>query len=366
MRNKHIRVLTIVTACCLFTFSAQAQKKFADNLNGMVNLHSGYNLPEYPFISALTKDYVRSVEVALFKETVGKNKWEQLYNYPDYGLSVFYSTLGNDEVFGRELALTYFFRLYFYSKNRLHLYNRLGIGVSYVSKKFDLEDNFQNVAVGSNVNIHFNARIGARYLLSDKFSLLTGLSFDHFSNGNTSEPNLGINYLTGFGGISYGLGKKGKVQQHKIEEHVKEDRVMLFASIGGKHSRALSSKYFLTSSLSVDFERMLSRKFRFGVGADFFYDSSVKNSLEKESKKHSSSDDFQTGIHISQSLIYNRISITLQEGIYIGLTEKVDDYLIYNRGIIQYQLNDQFAVRLAMKSHLHILDFPEIGVGIKL
>ena len=362
--NGHL-VISLTIFCGLFN-SLWAQNKFTDNLNGMVNFHSGYSLPEYPFINAVTDDYVRSVDVSLFKETKGKSEWEQIYKYPAYGISLFYTTLGNDEVFGKELALTYFFRLYLYAKKRFRIYNRLGIGLSYVNRKFDLDENYLNVAVGSNFNIHFNARFGATYLLSDKLSLNSGLSFDHLSNGNTAEPNLGLNNLTFYTGVSYALGNQEEQQVHQLNDLEKESSMELFASIGGKHSRSLSSKYFFASSLSLELERAVSRVLRLGLGADVFYDSSVETSLEKDSRAYSPSDDFQTGIHLSQSIVYNKISFSIQQGIYIGLTEQVEDYLIYSRGIIKYQFNDHVAMRLAMKSHLHILDYPEIGIGLKL
>ncbi len=331
----------------------------------MVNYHYGYNLPEYPFLVAITEDYVQSLDVCIFKETVGKNMWEQIYNYPEYGISLFYSSLGNDDILGREIAITYFFKVYLLSKNRFRLFNRIGIGIGYVTRKFDLEDNYLNVATGSHFNMHFNLRLGANYRLSDKFELNTGISLDHFSNANTSEPNLGINYLTAFGGLSYKLGKKYEKQKQELKPHIKKNKMSIFASFGGKHPRSLTSQYFLTSSVSFEFDKAFFRKFHFGIGADLFYDSSVKSSLIDAGEEHKNIYDFQTGIHLSPSLIYNRISISIQVGIYLLLTERVDNYLIYNRGLIQYEINDYFSIRLAMKSHLHILDYPEIGFGYK-
>jgi hypothetical protein len=49
----------------------------------------------------------------------------------------------------------------------------------------------------------------------------------------------------------------------------------------------------------------------------------------------------------------------------LGLKEMVGNHPIYSRGIMEYQINRHFLVRFAMKSHLHILDFPEIGFGYK-
>ena len=352
--------------CFVLQFPLHGQSKLTNNLRAMVNYHRGFNLPEYPFFLLVTEDNVQSIDVSLYKESRGKNIWEQLYNYPEYGMSLFYTSLGNDEILGREVALTYFFKFYFLNKNRFRLFNRLGIGLSYVNRKFDLEDNYLNVAIASNFNLHFNFRLGANYALTDKFQLNSGISFDHFSNANASEPNLGINSFTPFIGLCYAVGNRTEKNVIEVPTHIKKNHLELFLSIGNKHTRSLSSEYFWTSSLSFQLSREFTHVFRMGVGADIFYDSSVETQLEKLDEPYKNHFDFQTGIHLSQTVIFNRFSLTIQEGLYLFLVDHLNDYIIYNRGIIQYQINDRFSVRLAMKSNLHILDYPELGLGLKL
>ncbi len=205
--RKYYGLLTTVLFCSI-TFQIQAQNKFSDNLKLQVNYHFGVALPEYEFLTYIIDDYVQSVDISLIKETIGKNYWQQIFKYPEYGVSLYYSTLGNNEILGKEIALTGFFRVNFISRSRFRFYNRTGAGFSYVSRKFDFDDNFLNVAVGSHFNMHFNFRLGVNFSLSEKIELNTGLSFDHFSNANISEPNLGLNNLSAYGGLSYRLGQK--------------------------------------------------------------------------------------------------------------------------------------------------------------
>ncbi len=345
---------------------AVAQKKFSDNLKVGLNYHRGYNLPEYSSFLLKVNSPVQSLDLTLSKETVGNTAWEQLFNYPEYGFSLFYSSLGDREVFGNELALTYFFKIYLLDRDKFKLYNRIGIGLSYVTKKYDPETNPSNIAVGSNLNIHFNAQFGAVYELSEKVNLNVGLSFDHLSNANTSEPNIGMNSLTAFAGLSYYLGKRTERKLIELPKHEPKNQLYLFGSVGGKHLRSLSGEYFLTNSLSLEYVRESGRVFHIGAGVDVFYDTSVRAFLEEEGKSFKSQDYFQTGVHLSQTLRYNRFSISLQQGIYIGLANRVEDNVMYNRGIIKYNFSENMSIRLAMKSHLHILDYPEIGIGIKL
>lgn len=339
------------------------EQNFTDNLMITVNYHNGFNLPEDPLFTLLTKERINSIDLSLVKGTDGSNVWEQTYGYPEHGVSFFYSTLGNDEIYGREMALNYLLKIPFVIKGKFKFYNQLGIGLNYVTEKFDFEENYLNVAVGSSINLHFNCRFGLSYQLVKRFGLNGGVSFDHFSNANTAEPNLGINYLTGFAGVNLPLGESVRIEREEKQSFKRENYKRIFISVGGKHLESLSSKYYFTFASSFEFKRKLFRAFHIGVGADFFYDSSAEDQSRRNNLSYESYYDFQTGIHVSQSFVYNRFSMTLQEGIYVVLSERILGRPIYSRGIVQYELFKNISARIAMKSHLHVLDYPEFGVG---
>lgn len=365
LRFKNINLIFILLLC-LSTNLLQGQQKFTDNLSIVSNYHFGLIIPEYQFINYFTNDYVRSVDLSLVKQTTGKTYWDQLFKYPQYGLSLFYSTLGNNDVFGKELSLNYFFKTNLINNKQFHLFNQIGAGLSYVNKTFDLENNPNNVAIGSNFDVHFNFRLGINYTLAQKSSFNLGLSFDHLSNANTNEFNYGLNYLTAFGGISYRIGDQTELHTHNIETHQQKNNLKFCASIGGKHTDALISDYYLTSSFEFEFQRELTPVFHLGVGLDLFYDSSVEEQFSDIGQKFKNSDSFQSGIHISESFTYNKFCLTIQEGLYVLLPNKIINKKMYNRAVLQYEVTNHMFVRIAMKSHVFILDFPELGVGFKL
>ncbi|CAG5077284.1 acyloxyacyl hydrolase [Parvicella tangerina] len=350
-----------------FGFSAGffGQQKFTDNLKVSANIQYGWSLPEYSFISYFTDSYISSLEVNLLKETTGKKYWEKLYNYPEVGLSAFYTTLGNDSLFGRAFALNYFFKLKLVDRKRFSFFNRTGIGLGYLTEHFDLNTNKSNVAIGSHINIHFSFKWGLNYKLSDQLVLNGGLSFDHFSNGNTADPNRGLNNFTGYLGASYYIGERTERLNPSLDSLERHNYVEIFGNIGGKQPRSLSSGYFVTSSLSLSVVRATFRAVHFGLGTDIFYDSSIEGVLNDLGQEYKPSYDFQTGVFLTQQFIYNRIRIGLVEGIYVLLDNKVYNKPVYTKAFIQYQIHPHISVRLTMKSHLHILDYPELGIGYK-
>lgn len=352
----------------LFPFLSIAQSRFNDNLSIFTYYHYGFVVPEYSNFLYLVDAPVQSSGLSLLKKTTGKNDWEIIYNYPEYGVALFYSTLGNDKVHGREIALYPFFRLNIISGKRFNFYNQTGLGFGYVTRKFDLNDNYLNVAVGSHMNFHFNLQFGINYQLTKKLQANTGISFDHLSNANSREPNLGINYLTGYAGLSYLLGKQDNRQVHEVTPHQQKYLFEFIYSAGGKHPSGRDPGTYFTSSATFEFKWEPLRVLRLGIGADLFYDTSTKTeilALYEPQLDYKKSYDYRSGLHISQEFVYNRLSLILQEGIYVLLKDKVHQRVMYNRGVVRYQVAGHVFVQLAMKSHLHILDYPELGVGIK-
>lgn len=66
-------------------------------------------------------------------------------------------------------------------------------GASFGWKPWSIENATFNLTVGSRVNAYMNLRLLLNWKVSDRINLQGGISVSHFSNGNTSWPNPGIN-----------------------------------------------------------------------------------------------------------------------------------------------------------------------------
>lgn len=345
-----------------WTSSICAQSKFFKNIYVRADVNYGLIIPEYKHFLYLVDKPIVGTEFSIAKKTTGKTIWEQSYKYPEFGLTFLYTTLGNQKVFGNEIAVFPYVQSFLIRKERFQLTNQFGFGIGYATKKFDLETNYQNISVGSHLNIHFNYKLGTRFKLTDKFSINAGLAFSHYSNANMAEPNLGVNLFTAFTGINYTPGAKTEFIKSEWAAHEKQHEFAFVYALGGKHTRALQSTVYITSSLSTEYKFHWKRKIHIGGGLDLFYDSSTEAEMGSPGKsEYKPIYEFRTGVHFSQELVYDKFSFILQEGIYVGLTDRVDNKRMYNRGIIRWKFNDHFMMHISMKSHLHILDYPELG-----
>lgn len=345
-------------------FVSQGFTQTFDRNNWYINCDMTYGaaIPEYQFIRSIVDKNIQQVEFSVFKKTYGTNFWEQIYKYPKIGISLFYSTLGNQAVLGNEIAIFPYILIPSFPSKKIHIENKIGLGLGFATKKFDLSDNYQNVAVGSRLNIHFNYHLGFEYEITPRFNLNSGINFNHFSNANMKEPNLGINLVSVSLGCSKLISEHAEYLQAETPVLTGKNEILLFASLGGKHTRALQSDIYFTSSIALEFNRRLSHVFRFGTGLDLFYDSSTEVEMSvSPGNSFKTIYNYRSGVHIAQEFIYNHFSFILQEGLYIGLVDEVSHKRMYNKMILRYRWSEHFVTQLAVKSHLHILDFPELG-----
>lgn len=362
-----VRIATsfiLLAVGCLLSVTANGQARLTDDLHFRMSYRTGVIMPEYSLFTYLTEDYIQSFEIAISKQSYGKSIWNQLYSYPEYGIALQYATLGNKDVFGHAISLYPFFQVQLFGAGRFSFFNKTGLGLGVVNRIFDPVTNPENVAMGSHLNLHFNFELAGQYQIHSRIAMLAGISMDHLSNGNLAEPNLGINYVTLNGSIKYRIGQQ-RTRVHHIRESVSpQTETSIIAAVSTKHAKALQGKKYIASSLSFEYKRKWWRTFTPGIGADIFYDASTPAEMAAFTEtSHRGIDNFKTGIHLTQELVYGNFSVALQEGLYLGLTDKAFDNRMYNRLIIRHRAGKRYIFQFAMKSHVVVLDAFEFGIG---
>ena len=162
-------------------------------------------------------------------------------------------------------------------------------GLSGGWKPYDEQYNSYNKMVGSKINAYLNANFYLCWALSPRLSLTSGVTLTHFSNGNTSFPNAGVNTLGGKLGVEYNFYRKedltslhAAASYHipPFQRHVSYDFVF-FGSWRRKGVYVESGKQIASPGsypvAGFNFAPMynLNYKLRFGVSLDGVYDGSA-------------------------------------------------------------------------------------------
>ena len=127
-----------------------------------------------------------------------------IYGNPYQGIGLGWYSFFDKEELGTPLAF-YVFQgaTLFKPSSRASFDFEWNFGISGGWKYYNAYTNPYNGGVGSPLNAYINLGVALNWKLTNHLSLVTGLSFVHFSNGNTSYPNAGINTAGARVGLTY-------------------------------------------------------------------------------------------------------------------------------------------------------------------
>ncbi|WP_461532660.1 acyloxyacyl hydrolase [Sinomicrobium sp.] len=239
-------------------------------------------------------------------------------------------------------------------------------GISTGWKPHSFKHNPYNIAIGSSTNAYLNAGVYLRWKLGRYTNLATGIDFTHFSNGNTSFPNAGLN-MTGLKiGLLHDFQKRNATVDVlpkqlpltlEYPKHISYDLVLF----GSWRRKGVETAGQLVPSphrypvLGMYFAPMynLSRRFRTGISLDAVYDGSANVyapnyfSASARQKFFKPPSDQQLAMGISARAEYIMPFFTMGIGLGSNLLHKGGDF----RGTYQ-----TFALKITTtrNSFLHI------------
>jgi len=179
--------------------------------------------------------------------------------------------------------------------SRLSLGYEWNFGASFGWKKYDSETDEMNI-IGSRANAYMNLAVLLNYRFAPDWQFGIGLTGSHFSNGNTSQPNSGVNTLGLRMGLTYTIGGEPFADMGSLvvfSPHFSYD-LLLYGAWRSKvvhidgQPVALDGKFGVAG---VNFAPMYDfhRLFRAGLSFDFKYDESagiMRYHVETSDSKH--------------------------------------------------------------------------------
>ncbi len=133
-----------------------------------------------------------SLDIGLEVRDAGKS-YTSYYNYPQYGISLSMTQLGNDSALGKEFSITPFFVYNPFRNHQKGIFFRVGLGLSYFTRFYNSITNPVNESIGSSFTWAFHGIISKPVLSTQHFSIDLSLAYYHASNGHIQLPNFGLN-----------------------------------------------------------------------------------------------------------------------------------------------------------------------------
>jgi hypothetical protein len=353
--------------CCLASLASRGSR-FVDTTKtpaGLeLNVHLGYLLPHHPEIKSLLQKHPKALGVSLVWPCPGDKVWHQAFRGPRLGIETFVADLGNVEQLGWQISGSGFAELPLATRRRLSQWLKLGVGMGFTTKQWDLYENNKATVIGSKLSAALSLQYGIETRLSDAVHLKTGVRFTHFSNGSFALPNLGSNVASLFVGLNY-----GQLERRSLDRPPTFSAKNSFAVYGGfglKEVLPPLGKKYGAYVVSTTFDRRVDWKTGFGAVVDVFYNPSLEpRIIESTGEQPSTSQLFQVGMAGTYTLYFDDWELKMMLGAYVVNDLKKLGWM-YNRVMIKKPIGERFFVGLGLKFHKTVAENIELGVGVQL
>ena len=296
-----------------------------------------------------------SFEASMNFHTDGKKTYHYYYAFPTFAWTLHYTNSGNNNDIGNIIASYGSVNLPL-SKKINPLFIRLGFGAGWIEKKFDLEDNFKNLAIGSNLNLNVQIKFEKRFYKLKDHSFKYGLLLNHFSNGSFKRPNRGINLFQIQASYNLGIKHQNIDTSFKDFKNLNKNNLYVFNVSGFKENKTGSQELFYVNETAIQFDFRKNIKSSLTNGIDILHNYSIKPTTNKI---------LQIGGVIGHTLNIGRLKINTQIGCHIYNKDELQKR-IYNKIIMDYIISKRICTRISLRSHLFTADFVGLGLGYKL
>lgn len=358
--------------CCLWAAFCNSQdqretKKYTLDISqyyGSILLHNNY-------ISHLITAHPGGLILGYNRKTYGDMEWQELFNYPDTGISFIYQNMNNGTL-GENFGLYAHYNFYFLKRN---LQFRLGQGIAYNTNPFDKNNNFRNNAYGT--HLLSSTYIMLNYHREQIFKGLgfkAGFSVIHYSNANVRAPNTSTNTLALNVGLVYDLD--GGVEREyilsgdrpKVAERI---RYNLAFRMGINESDIVNSGQYAFYILSAYADKRLGRLSALQLGTDVYFSNFLKELIRYQSVAFPEygvrpDDDYKrVGVFLGHELFINSMSVIAQLGYYVYYPFDFEGRM-YNRIGLKRYFSDKVFGAITLKSHGAKAEAVEFGIGVRL
>jgi len=286
------------------------------------------------------------------------------------GLSLVIADLGNHDHLGYAFGIMPNVAVTTNTKKRVNVTLRLGLGVAWVTKKFNFASNIENVAISTNLNIMAGLNADLQIRITDKSKLFLGLNALHLSNGGYKKPNYGLNILGASGGFSVAFSNK---RECKIPKKSSADmqtaiwpQIKLYIGTGVKETGDAGGPKYFPVSFQIAVARRVTDYVALGCGVDVTHDGSSRFHIEQSNDVYASpNDDFQVGASIYAELPLNRFAIFARQGFYL-YNSNPNLPIGYQNAGFSYRIGQSAAIFISLKSHLNNADHIYAGLALSI
>ncbi len=296
------RLAIFLTFLALSTLYGQPRSAPVDPAFLRLTYLYGRILPdESPFLNSLDSDgdpfkNTRSVVLEYGWQTCGSKPWHLANKYPRYGVGVHFLHILKRQELGNPFALYGFTEGNLGTWGPVNVTTYASLGIAAGVKIYNPKDSFPNDIFATHLNLFSEVGAGVSFSIGRHFTLQPGFRLSHISNGNTREPQKGMNVLSWLMGLRF-TPRNYSYQNPPFENErnnvLHRNEIYGFA---GFSTRQIEFTYsdkdwppptygwnFPMLNVFLGYNRIVNMRFKYGGGLDLFYDGTagVKDAVQK-------------------------------------------------------------------------------------
>ena len=313
-------------------------------------------------------------ELSLDQVTFGRKSWQSKSNYPVVGVSFLYTGIGEMPEIGRAFAIIPHMTFNCLKSKRNQINFKFGLGVGYLTQKYDRVDNPKNTFVGSHVNAAINLAVDYSFMITNRLGVSAFIGFTHFSNGSSRTPNNGINIAHAGLGAKYFLTQpKQRIakqpsdnQQYKSWKN--ENISLIFAF---SYSRKDIEEYtgYKMSWPVYNLHAYVLKRFtemsKFGLGFDLVYDCTDKEVLDHKGIPFTDVEIFKPGINAAYELSFGNTSFMVNFGCHISGKDLCEGR-VYQKLCMLQNIGKGIFATISLTTHYGWADYIGFGIGYRI
>jgi hypothetical protein len=319
-------------------------------------------------------------------------------------VGVSYIDLG-DKVMGKAVSVYPYIMINCLRTKHFEIGIKLASGLAYCSETYwtntqtdNRDDVTAHFTFGSHLNAYLCGGLNLNFPLTRNLALNGELGFFHMSNGRIMEPNMGSNIL--YGGV-------GLIATINPEEEEKEPihfpdlpyrwSLNVTLAAGSQSADLTDGRNFLINTFHLGAVYNVCNWYGTGLGADVFYNDAIgketNRGLFRTDVEYKQSDKIRAGVSINNELQFGRVTAMIDWGVYLynparnfyndgdsphyKIGEKrplfykmhragADEAWHYIRFGVKCRVWDNIYVQALAKTHMHIAEQIEFGVGYNI
>mgnify|MGYP002639347787 CR=1 FL=1 len=366
MKGLQFIVIFLLFSCTLYSQEEKRHFSFeADYFYGNILEHNSD-------IAHLITGHPEGLLLSFNNKTFGLKEWERQYNSPDWGFSFLYQDMKETSL-GEHYGLYGHYNFYFLKRN---LMLTVGTGISYNTNPYDIYNNFEGNAYGSNFLSTTYLRVNyIRENIWKGFGLHAGFLFVHYSNGNIKAPNTSTNTVALNAGVTYQLDYENLPEYTKendgldYSEKIKYN-IVFRSGINESDVIGLGQHPFYVFSGYAD--KRLNYKSSVQAGVDFFLTEFLKEFIKYRSIAYpedglTGDEDWKrVGVFIGHDLRFDKVSFVTQMGYYVYYPFDFEKRVYLRVGLKRHFYKDKIFAAVTLKSHWAQAEAIEFGIGVRI